>query len=1019
MNIAGFAVRNRPFTIVAFLGLTAVGAFSLATIPKMEDPPSLGNTYSVVAIYPGASPNDIEQLVIDPIERRVRELGDVKSIKTTIEDGVAVANVEVNTDVDPAKKYDDLVREIGALRQELPRDLYRLDIYRWDVSEVALIQLALVSNTAPYAALDAQARRLKDRLSRVSGVKKAMVFGIPQREVRIGIDLGRAAAFGVPLGQIMAAVQTDNINVPGGGIELGGRRFNVRTSGNYRSLDELRATVVGGSAARVVRLGDLADVAWGYAEQSHLTRINGRRAAFVVAMARPGTNVMTVRDALMREADGFANDLPETMRLERGFDQAANVQARLGKLGFDFGLAILLVLVTLLPLGLRAAAIVMVSIPLSLAIGMTLLKATGFTVNQLTIVGMVIALGLLVDDSIVVIENIARWMRDGRSRVEAAVAGTGQITKAVLGCTATLVFAFVPIVMLPGSAGTFVRSLPMAVIFTILASLLVSLTIIPFLAAWLLRDEGSHQNIFLRALNRLIDVSYGKWLHAALARPRTTVVAALAVFLVSLTLVPVIGFSLFPKAGIPQYLVEIDTPDGSSLASTDSVVRFVEQALIGRPEVRTVLSNSGRSNPLIYYNVLPRYERPNVGELFVLTNGLPPKQTALVLDSLRTRFEAYPGARIKLREFEQGLPLDAPIAVRVIGPDQDTLRALAARVEARMKEVEGTRQVWNPLRLPRTDLRVYVDPTKAGMLGVPPIEVDRTVRLALAGLPLGRYRAQDGQDYDLTIRLPRGEVATLSTLSGVQVPTLTGAAVPLAQVADLRFETSPALIQHYQAERNALLTSDVRTGYNTDRVTKAVLARLDSLPFPPGYRLQAAGEIESREESFSGLGFAALVSIFGILAILVLEFGSFRGTLIVASVIPLGIVGGLVALYLTNYTLSFMAFVGFIALIGIEIKNSILLVDFTDQLRREGLSVDAAVEQAGAVRFLPIVLTTLTAIGGLMPLALEGSGLYSPLAAVMIGGLISSTLLARLVTPVMYKLLPPAIAVDAAYRGTH
>ena len=1009
MKIAEFAVRNRSFTIVAFLALIALGVLSLVSIPKMEDPPSLGNTYSIVAIYPGASPNDLEQLVVDPIERRVRELGDVKSIKSRIEDGVAVAIVEVHTHADPEKKYDALVREIGALRGDLPPDLYRLEVIRWDVSDVALVQIALVSGTMPFAELDEHARRLKDRLTRVPGVKKSEIFGIPSREVRIAIDLGRLAELGVPLAQLLQAVQTANVNIPSGAIEAGGRRFNVKTSGNFRSLDEIRRTVVGGGNGRVVRLEDVADVAWGYAEQSHIARFNGHRAAFVTAMARAGTNVMDVRDGIYAATDEFAAQLPPTVALERGFDQAANVEHRLGRLGFDFGLAILLVLVTLLPLGLRASAIVMVSIPLSLAIGVTLLYATGFTINQLSIVGMVIALGLLVDDSIVVIENIARWLREGRSRTEAAIGATQQIVQAVLGCTATLVFAFVPILMLPGSAGAFIRSMPLAVVYTILASLVISLTIVPFLASQLLRNEGEHGNIFLRGLNRLIGFSYGRWLQAALARPKTTVAAALGLFFLSLGLVPVIGFSLFPKAGIPQFLVQIDAPDGATMATTDSAVRYVELALLKRPEVQDVFSNVGRSNPLIYYNVLARYDRSSVGELFVLTDRLSPDRTTEVLDSLRADFDGYSGARIKVKEFEQGLPLEAPIALRVVGDNLDTLRAIAARVEETMRRVPGTRSVENPLKVPRTDLRIRVDGDKAGLLGVPPVEIDRTVRLAIAGLQLGNFRAPDGQDHDLTVRLPRGPTPTAEALDRVYVPAVTGAQIPLTQLASLAFETSPALIQHYQAERTVLLTSEVRTGYNTDRVTKAILAHTDTLTLPPGYRIQAAGEIESREESFSGLGAAALISVFGILAILVLEFGSFRGTVIVASVIPLGVVGGLLFLWLSGYTLSFMAVVGFIALVGIEIKNSILLVDFTNQLRREGLSVEDAVTQAGNQRFLPIVLTTLTAIGGLTPLAVEGSGLYSPLATVMIGGLISSTLLARLVTPVMYKLIPPEI----------
>jgi multidrug efflux pump subunit AcrB len=299
------------------------------------------------------------------------------------------------------------------------------------------------------------------------------------------------------------------------------------------------------------------------------------------------------------------------------------------------------------------------------------------------------------------------------------------------------------------------------------------------------------------------------------------------------------------------------------------------------------------------------------------------------------------------------------------------------------------------------------------MFGIPAIEADRTVRLAVAGLPAGRFREPDGDEYDITLRLPIGARPTLDLLQSVQVSSLAGRQVPLAQITDPQFRTAASQIRRFDRERAVSVTAHPATGYATDELTRQVLSGLDAIAWPPGYRYVAGGEVQARSESFAGLGVAMLVAVFGILAVLVLEFGSFRSMLIVFGVVPLGITGGLVALFLSGYTLSFTSMIAMIALVGIEIKNSILLVDFTNQLREKGLALDDAIAEAGEVRFLPILLTSLTAIGGLTPLAIQGSGLYSPLALVIIGGLISSTLLARLVTPVMYKLLPPAIAAAA------
>ena len=1008
VKIAEFTVRNVPFTIVAFVALLAVGAWSLATIPRAEDPTFSVPSYTVIAVYPGASPSDLEQLVVDPIEKRVRALDDIKRVRSTIEDGVALVAVEFQADADADKKYDDVLREMNALRPELPQDMARLVVHRVNAADVNIVQVALASETAPWHELDARARALRDELERLPGVRKAQVWGYPRREVRVAVDLGKLAALRIPVMQVMSAIGSESLNIPGGAIDAGPRKFNVKTSGSYRSPDEVRATVIAGVPGALVRVGDVAAVDWNYEEANSRVRHNGTRAVWITAAMKDGQHIVVVRDAIWTELDKAEAALPATITLERGFDQSKNVTARLVRLGEDFLIAILLVLVTLLPLGWRASAIVMVSIPLSLAIGVTLLKATGFTINQLSIVGFVIALGLLVDDSIVVVENISRFLRQGFSRTEAAIGATRQIGVAVLGTTATLVFAFVPLLLLPGAAGKFIRGMPAAVVFTILASLLVSLTIIPFLASLVLREERDPRgNVFLRLLNRAIDLTYARWLHAALARPWLVLGGAALLCGGALTLVPVVGFSLFPKAGTPQFRVTVDAPDGASLAVTDEAVRFAESTLRARAQVTHVYANVGRGNPVVYYNVPSRNERNNIGELFVLLDRFDPRRTPALFDSLRTTFDQYAPARIEVKEFENGPPLDAPIAMRLRGPSVDTLRALASRIEAAMVAVPGTRSVTNPLRVSRTDLRLDIDRGKAGLLGVPVAEIDRTVRLGIAGLTAGKVRADDGQEYDVMVRLPRGERQELGALQRTYVASTSGALVPLAQLATLRFEATAPMIAHVDGERSVTVTSDVATGYNTDRVTRQVLAALSVLALPAGYRVVPAGEIESRQESFGGLGAAILVATFGILAILVLEFRTFRGMLIVASVIPLGVVGGILALYLGGYTLSFTAMIGFVALIGIEIKNSILLVDFTNQLREDGVQLGQAIEQAGRVRFVPIVLTTLTAIGGLLPLALQGSSLYSPLASVIIGGLISSTLLSRLVTPVMYGLMPP------------
>jgi multidrug efflux pump subunit AcrB len=365
-----------------------------------------------------------------------------------------------------------------------------------------------------------------------------------------------------------------------------------------------------------------------------------------------------------------------------------------------------------------------------------------------------------------------------------------------------------------------------------------------------------------------------------------------------------------------------------------------------------------------------------------------------------------------VKEFENGPPISAPIAVRIVGPELDAIEDLAGKIESLIEATPGARDVQNPLRVSRTNLKLAVDTQKAGMLGVPTVELDRAVRLTVAGLPVGTYKDDDGEQYDIVVRPPVGARADFDTLAQVRVPSLRGETLPLSQLATLEFERAPTQIQRYNRERAVTIDAEVVAGFNTAAVTDAVVEQLDAMQWPRGYHYVLGGEAESSAESFGGIGSAIIVAIFGIFAVLVLEFGNFKSTLIVLTVVPLGVFGGMLMLLATGNDLSFTASIGFIALIGIEIKNSILLVDFTNQLREQRVPLDEAIEQAGEMRFLPILLTSATAIGGLLPLAIQNSGLYSPMAWVIIGGLISSTFLARLVTPVMYKLIPPSIKAE-------
>jgi multidrug efflux pump subunit AcrB len=1000
-----FSIKNYQLTIAVFVMIVILGYNSFRNMPRSEDPPISYAYFYTVAVYPGASPSDMEQLVVEPIEEAINELDDINYFGSSMNDGVAVVGVEF-TNVDIDKKYDEVLRQVNNIRSSLPSDLYSLDVYRWSTTNVNILQYALMSDKASYSELEDQAKRLKKIIEKNKSIKKIEVTAYPQQEVRIEVDLEKLAQKGIAVNNVLAAIQSNNVNIPGGELSMGHNKFNIKTSGSYESVNDIRNTIIHAGNGNILYLKDVANVSFDYADQTYIGRYKGKRSIFVVASQKEGTNILQVANDVKKKVEDFTKTLPQTFRLEKAFDQSVSVNSSLSRLYKDFGIAIILILLTLLPLGTRASIIVMIAIPSSLMIGITAMYFTGYSLNQLSIVGLVISLGLLVDDSVVVVENIVRFMRNGYSRFEATLKATSQISWAVLGCTATMIVAFVPVIMLPGGPGEFIRSLPVAVVFTLLASLLVSFTLTPFLASRFLNEKDFvRENFFMRMLNKVNNGPYQQILMFGLKYPKITVLISSLAVIGSLMLLPVVGFSLFPRAEKPQFMINIEMAPGTNLNYTDSTAARIEAILDQKEEIMNYCTNVGKGNPIVYYNVDQENEKTNFAQIFVQLKKYDHKKTPAFLNKLADELNCFPGAKIKVNEFKNGTPEQAPIEIAFFGPSLDTLKRLASECEVLLENTEGTTYVQNPLKSTTSNMKIVINKDKAGMLGVPIYEIQKTIRMAMTGLQTGDFTDDIGKKYDIRVTLEGDRNKDIEDLDRIYVSSLTGAQVPLKQLAGIEMQTSPTLISHYERERSVTVMADVLPGFVTDKVTRQVIENLQKLKLPVDYRYEPLGEYSSRQETFGNMNIAVIITFFVILLVLILEFHNVKGALIVASSIPLGIIGSILLLLVTGYTFSFTAFVGMISLIGIEVKNSIILVDYVNRLRTEGKNIDEAIQTAGQIRFIPIILTTLTAIGGLMPLALQGSELFSPLALTIIGGLISSTIFTRVVTPVLYKLI--------------
>lgn len=1015
MNISEYSVKKYQFTLIVFVALFSLGIYSLLNMPKNEDPTFEAPSFIVTVVYPGTSAADMEKLVVNPIENRVNQFENLGRVFGNMSDGVAVVIIEFKFGVNTAEKYQEVVREMNALRNELPQDLYAVDIRKVTASDVNIYQYAFISENAAYKSMTEQANQLKDELKKIKSIKDVKLWAYPKENVKINLDIAKLASYKIPASRVVGALQSENVNIPAGNISINSKKFNVKTDGDYKTLDEIRNTIIASSGSKIVYIKDVAEVGFGYEDETYIGRYNGHRAMFLTISQKDNQNIFTTNADVEKTVAAFQQKLPKNILLEKVFDQGESVKSRLNRFAKDFAIAILLVLITLLPLGFRASIVVMISIPLSLAMGLTMLNYLGYSLNQLSIVGMIIALGILVDDSIVVVENIERYLREGYTKRNAAIAATKQITLAVVGCTATLIVAFMPLIFLPEASGAFIRSLPMAVVTTVLASMVISLTIVPFLSSRLLKNHHNPEgNIFLQLLKKAISGSYAKLLHKALQHPVITLITATFIFAATIFLSRGMGFSLFPLSEKPMFVVDINLPEGTNVQETNRITKEVEKVVKTVPQLRNYTTNVGKGNPQIYYNVLQHVDAANFAQIFVQLDPHTKQQDKInIINDLRQKLAHYPNTDILVKDFEQGPPVEAPLVYRIFGENLDTMRRIAFDVEKIVAETEGAIYTSNPLRTLPTDLRVVINKDKAGMLGIPTSDIDRTVRLGVAGINVGKFREDDGDEFNINISVPSDKAQKgLEILDNLYVNNLTGLAIPLRQVADIQMETSINTIRHFKFDRYASISAFTKTGFLTEKVNAAIEAKLQQYPFPKGYSYAAFGEKESKQRSFNGIGIIILITVFAFISILILEFGTFKSTLIVLSVIPLGIIGAILMLWAWGLPFSFTAVIGFIALAGIEVKNSILLVDFTNQLRQEGKTIDEAVQEAGEIRFVPIVLTSLTAIGGLIPLVIEFNPLYSPLALVLIGGLISSTLLSRLVTPVMYKLLPPAIVEE-------
>lgn len=1010
MQLPNWSVQNGAFILVVTLIATAIGLLSYQGMPRSEDPSINIPTYLLTIVYPGTSPEDMEELIVDPLEDVIEEIDDISFVTAEMAEGIASLRIEASYDLDDwDEKGVEIERELNTIRDQLPEGIVFYDFEQFKQEDRAVVhQIALTSPAAPFHELKTIAKSMEGRLERIPGVKGVKLDAYPERQVRVSLDFQRCVAQNVPPASVLGILQQNNANVPGGDLAAATRNFSIKTSGSFDSMGELRNTVVGSNAGKLVYLRDVADVRFAYEDERWRARYNGERALLLSVLLEGESNIVDVSRSIHDQLDLARAELPPTVRLQTAFEQAPAVSARITDFFGNLLQGVILVgVIILLFLGFRAAVIVMMVIPLCILISLALLNANGFAIQQISIAALVIALGLLVDNGIVVIENINRYLREGLSPAQAAAKGAGEVGWAIVSSTVTTMLAFFPLTQLGGGPGEFLKSLPVTVMLTIGISLLLALTFSPLVAAKLLRyREGRKAPWPQRGLEYFVAKIYRPVLNWSLRRGALVIIVAVAMLVGAVSLFPSIGVSFFPTADKPLLLIDVTTPPGSGLEATDEAVRFVESVVDTMDYVRDYSANVGHGNPFIYYNRIPVNFKKNKGQLLVNFTHWDPAEFYATLQHLRGVLGAYAGAEIVFQELKNGAPVKAPLEFRISGPDEAVVADLVVQAAGIMTATPGVINLKNELQDRKTDLKLELNRDKAGLIGLSTLDFDQVVLASLSGLTFDQVSFTDGEEYPLNVRIAFDEEEPgIEDFNRVYFTTATGAQVPLQQVADLSFVNSPATLSHYNLERIASLTADVTNADQTVPITEQIIAELEAIDWPAGYKFSVGGEYEDQQATFGTLGVILVLAMLGIFAVLVLQFKSLLQPLIVFSAIPLAVTGSFVALWLTGWSFSFFAFVGFISLIGIVVNNSIIMVDYMNQLRAEGFTLGEAIRLGSERRFVPIVLTTLTTILGLLPLTAQATSLWSPLGWTIIGGMISSTLLTLLVVPVLYGWL--------------
>lgn len=1024
MSWARFALRHPVPAIVFFLVALVVGAVSLTRLavdlyPAMEFPIAV-----VLAEYEGAGPQEVESLVSRPLEEAMGTVPGVSRVRSQSNEGLSLVIAEFRWGTDMDQATLEMREKVDLAKPVLPDEAKRFRVFKIDIQAMPVLVLGLTGGQDEADLKRVAEGLIKPRLERLAGVASVNVSGGVEREIQVVAEPGRLQNAGLSVAQLVQALRGDNLNLPGGEVQEGSYSLLVRSTGQFRTLEDIRDLRISGPRG-LVRLGDVAEVRDTYADRSSKVWVNAAPGVAVEVQKQSGSNTVQVARVVKAELAKLEQELPGAVRAHILSDQSAFVMRSMEGVitsATQGGLLAILVLYLFLR-NFRATLAVGLAIPISIITTFGVLFFAGVTMNMMSMGGLALGVGMLVDNAIVVLENVFRHHQQGKPPDEAALVGTGEVALAVAASTMTTIAVFLPVVFITGLAQQYFRQLALSVTFSLLSSLAVSLTLVPLMAARLLAagpaGAGPRTGAaraaarFMAAVGRGWDSlagQYSRLLGWALRRRGAVVAGALAAVAVAAGLSPLMGTAFIPEMDTSQFRVTVELPNGTRLDQSEAVARAVEERVAAIPEVHTVYTSVGTTGGL--------FMGGRSGSHLTAVNALlarpgnRDRSLVQIMDEVRTSL-LVPGARVSVEPAGSINPGGAPIEIRIKGDDLEVLRNLADQVAAELRRVPGTREVRSSAGDGLPEVQVVVDRARAGQAGLTPTQVAMAVRSAVQGQVATRYRV-GGEEYDIRVQAGSAVRESLEALEQLLIPSPAGLQVPLHEVATLVRATGPASVVRDGQARVVSVNAQL---FDRDlgSVMDDVQARVNRLALPPGYFIEYGGQNAEMVAAFGGLLQALALSVVLVYLVMAAQFESFVHPFTIMLAVPLAFVGAITAMVVTGRNMDISGMLGVIMLVGIVVNNAIVLVDYTNKLRGRGLGVREALLQAGPTRLRPVLMTTLTTVLGLAPMALgliEGSDLQAPMATVVIGGLTFSTLLTLLVIPVGYSLVEDALHGD-------